>query len=237
MTNQEHFHEWVPELQQSPEGIQSFSTAFLNGLRSLQPVADLSIFSKNDSQEVHAGRGIEFHHFGDLAAWRRMSAFASGLVKAAFAHRPALNIVTHLYFAPVAYWLQQVLGGRSRGWWRLTRKRPLSANTRSSSRPAGSPRSQNQKLPEAKAGGAFHLLRYFCPALNRGRTTDNYVLVSAIVCSLTASSDSPRAGSEALKPSGKCSADFHKGSQPRFWHASAPSIGCRKTHIGTKALV
>ena len=103
---------WCPELF-AVGGIQAYSRHFLDGLLESPQVDLLDVLSRNDEQvpaDFTAPRDTRF----SLCARRGMTAsrprFAAALVRAGLTRRPNLIVTTHLYFAPVARWLQRLAG-------------------------------------------------------------------------------------------------------------------------------
>ena len=107
------FHVWCPNLFNFKGGIQVYSAYFLQALQNLYPQAAHDIFLMHDthtSPHVSDLLNTQFHFAGSYPASIRSLAFAAQLMGQAIRQRPDLIITTHLNFAPVAYWLKQLLG-------------------------------------------------------------------------------------------------------------------------------
>ena len=89
---------WVPDFF-GTGGIQHYSRMLGRGLSELFPATTIPVLSKADS-------------VGSVPSRSRTLVYAALLVWKAVIHRPNLVILTHLHFAPLAFWLKRILGLR-----------------------------------------------------------------------------------------------------------------------------
>jgi len=107
-----NFHLWIPDLFESKGGIQVYSKFLLEALLTSYPNANYDVFIKNDS---HPGKdlskkNLNFYYSGNLASSLRTLGFAAKIISLGLWKRPNLIIVSHLNFAPIAYWLKHTVG-------------------------------------------------------------------------------------------------------------------------------
>jgi len=107
-------HVWVPDFAGATGGIQTFSRFLVHGLKDGFPEAEVTVFAKNDSSAPPIDE-IRFASFRATGTWtlaQRTLAFSARLLIDTIRRRPDLIVVTHINFAPVAYWLHKLLGVR-----------------------------------------------------------------------------------------------------------------------------
>ncbi len=112
-----NIHLWIPELFTLKGGIQVFSAFFLEAIQAIYPEANLTIFLKNDTDEIidqNRDRlsNIQTHSTGKIKSPLRTLLFSLRLISVAIAQKPDLVIMTHLNFLPIALILKKLIGTR-----------------------------------------------------------------------------------------------------------------------------
>ena len=103
---------WCPELF-AVGGIQAYSRHFLDALLHSPQVDLTDVLTRNDERlppDYPTVPDTRFSLCGRGGTPAGRLKFAAALTRAALTRRPELIITTHLYFAPVARWLQRVAG-------------------------------------------------------------------------------------------------------------------------------
>ena len=113
-SNRLSLHLWLPALQETAGGIQSFSQALLRAILSAEVIEELNLFVKNDrrvAKPAHATSKMRARGYG---RWPRgvlrTIRFAAGVFFAAARSRPDLIIVGHANFAPLAAIIRRLTG-------------------------------------------------------------------------------------------------------------------------------
>jgi glycosyltransferase involved in cell wall biosynthesis len=112
-----NIHLWMPELFALKGGIQVFSAFFLEAIQAIYPEANLTIFLKNDTDEMIAQNSdrlfnTQTYSTGKIKSPLRTLLFSLKLIGDAIAQKPDLVIMMHLNFAPVALILKKLIGTR-----------------------------------------------------------------------------------------------------------------------------
>src|ERR1051325_2141107 len=123
-------HVWVPDYTSGTGGIQAFSRFVVRGLRDLFPDGDIAVLSKNDASYPSRADDVmdNFRASGWWTSPLRTIAFASRLLREAIRERPDFIIMTHVNFAPVAYYVQRTIGipflavGHGIEVWKINRR-------------------------------------------------------------------------------------------------------------------
>jgi glycosyltransferase involved in cell wall biosynthesis len=118
MTRNKTIHLWIPELFSSKGGIQVFSGFFLQAVQNIYPNGKLSVLLKNDPDDLitqncdylSRSSNTQTYCTGGVTARLRTLIFSLKLIGLAIAQKPDLVIMTHLNFAPVAWFLKNILG-------------------------------------------------------------------------------------------------------------------------------
>jgi len=107
-----HLQLWCPELF-AVCGIQAYSRHFLDALLQSSRVDLIDVLSRSDERLPLAFPKPDATRFSLCASGGQPASrtrFALALLGAGLRRRPDLIITTHLYFAPVARWLQRLAG-------------------------------------------------------------------------------------------------------------------------------
>ncbi|MBD2175905.1 glycosyltransferase family 4 protein [Pseudanabaena sp. FACHB-1998] len=118
MSRNHTIHLWIPELFSSKGGIQVFSGFFLQAIHNIYPHSKIGVVLKNDLENlVRQNRdrlgdtsNIQIYCTGKTPSFLKTLVFSLKLISLAIAQKPDLVIMTHLNFAPIAWFLKNILG-------------------------------------------------------------------------------------------------------------------------------
>lgn len=112
-------HLWLPDIEATRGGIQTYCADFLRALRALWPDAQCDVFLKND-RGIPSGfqdEDIRFHVAGRWPLRLRSAVYAASTVGRALRDRPTLVVAGHLHFAGLAQRVHRMTGAP---YWILT---------------------------------------------------------------------------------------------------------------------
>ena len=106
-------HLWVPDFF-GIGGIQHYSRMLARGLEELLFPREIRILAKRSGYSVLQPRksSAKVVSTDSIPPHGRTAAFALLLTQQTIRHRPGLAILTHLHFAPLAFWLKKTWGLR-----------------------------------------------------------------------------------------------------------------------------
>ena len=112
-------HLWLPDIEATRGGIQTYCADFLRAFRVLWPEAECVVFLKNDRGVPSAFRDedIRFHVTGRWPLRLRSAAYAASTVGWALRDRPDLVVAGHLHFSRLAERVRRMMGTP---YWILT---------------------------------------------------------------------------------------------------------------------
>jgi glycosyltransferase involved in cell wall biosynthesis len=110
ITDNPHFHLWIPDLFNARGGIQIYSSFLFQAVQNIYPDATYDIFIKHDTHiaDDFKREKLNFYPTGNIPLKFRTLIFAFKLLTMGCLKRPNLIISTHINFIIVADWLKRI---------------------------------------------------------------------------------------------------------------------------------